>query len=245
MPHFRMEKPLPAVTVSRDLVASLHSYLVGKAKSLASSDDDPEEIASAIRVSIEDELGIETFQSLDQYAPSKFPDTTKAIEISLSGPWRTGLDGLSVEVRFHRERSSSRLKISCKNGNARELAHGLAQGVIECLGPHLKSWGWLHPKPFIGGMIWAILWMNFLVLFNTMGKVPFAATVLMTVSLLLLASYTWILPRLRPYTEFDCRLTDNRLKWWDWFMKGLLGFLVFGTLLVSAKDWLLSLSSGG
>jgi hypothetical protein len=243
--QFTIEKALPPVTVSIDLVRSLPSYLSSKASSLKLEDDDEDTVASAIKISIEEESGEETFNSLTEYAPSKFPDTTKSITVNLTGKWGTGLKGLLVTVRLHKDRDFSKLKISYEATNAREFATGIAQGIMDCLAPHHKGWGWLHPNPFLGGALSVIPFALLLLLIKSLGNTSTHISLIIGIALFLTISYTLILPKLRTYTEFESRATDNKLKWWDWTLKGIIGFILFSIILSIFKDWLLALISGG
>ena len=46
----------------------------------------------------------------------------------------------------------------------------------------------------------------------------------------LLALYLVVVPSLRPYIIFDSPKTEKSQKQWDWFVRGFLTFIVFGTL---------------
>lgn len=245
MPKFRLEQELPATRVTKELVHSVRGYLLSKAASLVlDPPKDPIPIESLLTISIEDSLGRESLPSLDEYAPSKFSDSTTRIEIELDGSWKAGLQGLSVAVIFHRSRSLSRMRISCDRPNARELAQGIANGIRDCLSPHEKGLSWLHPPPFIWGICSGGFFFSLLSLMQLAGKT--SATRLTVIALLPLAIpiYIFVLPWLRPYTEFDSRATESRLQWWNWFVKGLAGFFVFGVLFALIKDHVIKLVSG-
>jgi hypothetical protein len=243
--QFTIEKALPPVTVSIGLVRSLHSYLSSKASSLKLEDDNDKTIASAIKISIEEESGEETFNSLAEYAPTKFPDTTKSITVNLTGKWGTGLQGLLVTVRLHKDRDFSKLKISYEATNAREFATGIAQGIMDCLTPHHKGWGWLHPNPFLSGALSVTPFGLLPLLITSLSKGSTHTSLIMGIALFLSISYTLVLPKLRTYTEFESRATDVKLKWWDWALKGIIGFILFSIILTMFKDWFLTFISGG
>lgn len=240
MHQFTIEKPLPPVTVSIDLVRSLHSYLSSKALSLKLADDNEDAVASAIKISIEEEFGEETFNSLAEYSPTKFPDTTKCITVSLAGKSGTGLEGLLIVVRFHKDRDFSKLKISYKAKNAREFSTGIAQGIMDCLAPHHKGLGWLHPGPLLTGVLYGLAFVTLSLLIKSIGNGSANTSLIIGVALFLNISYTLILPKLRRYTEFESRITETKLKWWDWAIKGVVGFIVFGIFFVAFKDWVLT-----
>ncbi|QWF69463.1 hypothetical protein KEF85_08705 [Methylomonas paludis] len=217
--------------------------MTNKSLSLALADDDLAKVSSAIKISIQDDLGKETMSSLIEYAPNKFPDTTKNVDVIFSNAFGTSLYDLSIEVRFNRDKMFSELKISCNRDNARELAHGITHGILQCLGPHKKGLVWLYPNRFIEGVIWSTLGADVMLLatssVNTQTFIPAYIFIF-----IILVSYIFILPKLRPYNEFESRKTEDKLKWWDWFMKGSLGFIIFGTIFALLKEWFIRQTIG-
>jgi hypothetical protein len=245
MPRFRIETELPSTKVTRELVKSLEHFISRRVDALMGEKDDRNEIASALKITITDALGSETMQTIDHFVPTKFPDTTKSIELSFSGPWNSALKGLEIEIQFHKDRQFSRVRVSCENSNPRDLARGMVAGIHECLAPHPAHNAWLHPHALIDGMLIGLAMAIFWVLPSALDYAPLGAVMALATILVFLTCYLWPLRRLRLYTVFDSPVSESRAKWWDWFLKGLIGFIVFGTLLALVRDRLLHMLRGG
>jgi hypothetical protein len=245
MARFRMEQELPSTLVTRELVKSLEALISKQIDALASKEDNQGDLRAAKKVFVSDALGTETIQSIDDFGPSKFPDTTKQVGIYFSAPWGTSLKGLEIDIQFHNIRSLCRVKVACDGSNARELAHGITKSVLECIAPHETGNGWLHPKPFLSGVLFALasgsLWFSAMAL--GAKSIPWALA--FAVLFVLLITYQWVLPTLRPYVAFDSRASDIRGSWSDWATKGILGFILFGTVLALARDHILKLFGTG
>jgi hypothetical protein len=190
MPRFRIETKLPSTRVTREFVKSLEHFISRRVDGLMDENDDRNEIASALKITITDALGSETMQTIDHFVPTKFPDTTKSIEFSFSGPCNSALKGLELEMQFHKDRQFSRVRVSCENSNPRDLARGMVAGIHECLAPHPAHNAWLHPHPLIDGILIglaiAIIWvLPFALDHAPLGVVVALATVLV---------FTYVLP---------------------------------------------------
>lgn len=142
MQSFTLEKPLPSTYVTRDLVRSVESYIASRVEALLATSEDAEAaIAAARKTTITDTLGTETVPSIDDFAPSRFPDTTTRVGIEFRGPTRSSVDTLVVDLQFDESRTASRARISYTGANARALVTGFFEGVSACIATHpARKW---------------------------------------------------------------------------------------------------------
>lgn len=241
MSRFDLELPLPATKVSLETVRSLHKYLIDRAVALAKDADDINVIRKSVKITIDDAIGSEEIESLDTYAPVTFSDSTESIEVSLERPFGTSLSDLAVGIRLHRDRIHSRVRITCNRPNSRELAVGLEQGVRECIRPHESGLGWLHPRPEIQGALIGAVMVGWGVALVAAVRAPGIWSFAGVLAVVGIAVYLWVLPRLRPFVEFDSRITRRRQAQWRWCVRGIAGFLVFGVAASVGFEWLLAI----
>ena len=240
-----MEQEIPSTLVTRELIRSLEALVAKQVDALASKEDNRDDLLSARRVVVTDLLGTETMGHIDEFGPSKFPDSTKLVGIYFSAPWGTSVRGLNIEIVFTNMRGLSRVKVECDRSNARELAHGISKSVLECIAPHQTGNDWLHPKPFLSGVLFAFTWSSLWFSGMALGASSLGWALLLAALFIALLTYQWVLPRFRPYVAFDSRTSDRRKSWSDWAAKGFAGFLLFGTTLVLLKDYILKLIGAG
>lgn len=104
MPSYSFEKNLPSYFVDRDFLKHVENFIQKKAQEFCGESYKP----TRYRILIEDSLGIQTLESIDQFHHAQFPNDTKSIQVEY------GLLGASFEikVRFHidRQRSNYRLR---------------------------------------------------------------------------------------------------------------------------------------
>jgi hypothetical protein len=251
--NYDLKKELPSIFVTKDLIKTLRSNILNKMKILGNAGDDVEKIElieKSFSISIEDKAGTHTIQSIEEFEPSKFPDSTKSIKISYRSPSSylyRDLDLYDIRIRivFNSEKYSSRTEVSCKSPDAKATAIGIASNINDLIAPHCTSVRWLHPRPYIDGMLFVLVPSVTILLIMVISKAPNLVSTALIMFVCSLNIYYWLLPGLRwfrPYTEFETRSTENKLKWWNWFVTSfVLGFLVLGVIMTPVKDWLLHL----
>lgn len=239
MSHFRLERNLPPLLVTKDLVISLRSYLLTAAISLASDSEEQIEIEKQLKIAIKDKIGVETINSLEEFPQHKFSDSTDEVRISFSRLYGSSLSDLNIEIRITRNKLFSELVISCERQNAKESVTGIFQGIMSIIEPARNSTGWIYPPLPISMFLWTLMGMLPTITVITARKGEPLITAIFGASTMLLLLYHFVFPSLRRYTEFESRLTETKMKWWDWSIKGLLGFFIFGVLLTGFKNWVM------
>ena len=235
MAQFRLEERLPSTIVSRALIRSLEILVAKQGAALVVEADDQFSPDSAVEVAISDTLGVETVGSVEDFLPSKFPDTTESITVHFNRYMRVGR-AIEIEIEFNKNPILTNLKVYCEASNARQIAHGISKSINECVDPHRASNEWAHPGYVLAPALFVLsLGSGAAAAFAAGAKMYDVAIACLRICIITIL-YQTVIPYLKPFTVFDSRTADIRIKWWDWFLKGALGFAVFGTLFALLRD---------
>ncbi|THF67307.1 hypothetical protein E6C76_02725 [Pseudothauera nasutitermitis] len=229
MSQFKLEKQLPSCTVSKDLLRELEAYLLAKAKALAG--DEVLEEGRHFRVRIHDDLGVETISTVDSIPGGQFLDSTSQVALELDLRYGKTSFPLEVDIRFNKDRSFSKLTIAYSGDDARSVVAGLNDGVLRLVLSAKNGNRFFNPPPAFEGALWVATSLPLFagsVIEKTLPS-GFAFGALLAA---LMYAYLIAGKRLRPYTAFDTPSTERNSKIVEWFIYGLAGFLVFGTLFV-------------
>ena len=229
MSQFKLEKQLPSCTVSKDLLKELEAYLLAKAKALAG--DEALEKGRHFRVRIHDDLGVETIATVENIPGGQFLDSTSQVALELDLRYGKTSFPLEVDVRFNKDRSFSKLTISYSGDDARSVVAGLNDGILRLVLSAKNGNTFFNPPLALEGALWVATSLPLFIGSAIEKMVPsgFAMGALLTA---LMCAYLIAGKRLRPYTAFDTPSTEGNSKIVEWFIYGLAGFLVFGTLFV-------------
>lgn len=241
MSRFNLKKSLSSTRVTRELVRSLEIYVEKRTESLAAN---PTEELNALlasrRTTVTDDLGTEQLGSIDEYASSLFSNTTTSIEVEFIGSYQTSLRNLTIRIRLSGENIHTGVQIDYDAPNAREVVVGLYDGIKRCLETSPARNAFFHPPAFWQGVISAFTYILFLAPIATWRFIPAALTFLLIALSFTLYLLWSVAPKFRPYTVFDSEQANRYARDFDWLIKGLLSFLLFGTLMTLMRDRLLS-----
>lgn len=233
MPAFELKRRLPSCRVDKETLLVIEDYILEQARDVFGLT--PEVAQSKLSVVIQESLGTERLASAKEMRSDTFPDTTVSVQLEVR-EWRPSC---TLDVYFHRESFHSSATVRAEGAQAREKAIGFFDGLLRRLESH-RSYAWFfHPHPAIGGALSALTFMSF-------GAVPWAFTAAVPeklaagfIALPLVLLIFHVGARLNPYTSFASRRADIREKTWNWFVGGMVAFLVFGTLLAGLRKKIL------
>lgn len=227
MSNFTLEKQLPSCTVNKDLLRELEIYLLSKAKALAGDEILEDDRCFCVR--IHDDLGVESLSSVEKIPGGQFLDSTSQVALELNLRIRRTPFPLEVHVRFNRDRLFSKLSISHSGDDARSVVAGLYDGVFRIVLSAKNGNAFFNPPPALEGALWIATSLP-LFIGSTLEKFLPSAFAICALFSALMYAYLIAGKRLRPYTEFDTSSTERNSKLMEWFIYGLAGFIVFGTL---------------
>lgn len=226
MTHFRSETELPSTRVSRELLKSLENYIIERVRVYAEGvKEGHRDNIQGLKITITDSFGAETINTINQFIPTKFPDSTESIEVSYSAPWRTEFKRLDVIIKFNKERRHSTICISYEGTNSREFCHGWVSGIRECLKPHVTYNNFFHPR-FIPQAVAYTIFL-FAVIFMW-SKDMSTLSPLRVLGLGGVTFFLWMYlvawPWFKPYTVFDSPQADNKETWWNYHWRAICLF---------------------
>jgi hypothetical protein len=215
MTQFRDDRELPSTKVTKDLLKSLEQYIIERTSNPLGKKDEQHAGATGIQVSITDGTRTETIETIDQFTPTRFSDTTKSIELSYMG---TSLSGFHITVRFEPERHFSQMRVAYEGPGAKEVGGGVVAGILECLAPHKTGNKWLHPE--IATQT-ALAFMLVVVMFLWLKGIVAPPAIVPYIGVVLFCGimYVWVWPWLKPFTTFDSPLTDRKDVWWKYMWR--------------------------
>jgi len=206
--------------------------LVTRAKTLAG--EDVFEVERRFSVNIHDDLGVETVSSVKDIPGGQFLDSTTQVRLDLDLRYGMKSFPLEVDVKFNKDRTYSNLTISYSGGDARSFVAGLHDGIMRLVLSAKNNNDYFNPHPVVEGALWFV---SSIPLFagSLAEKVFPNASSLGALVTALMYAYLIVGKKLRPYTAFDTPATERNAKLMDWFIYGVLGFIVFGSLFVMLR----------
>jgi hypothetical protein len=232
MSDFKLEKQLPSCDVDKKLLKGIEDYLLARAKALAGKDilEDNDRFS----VEIHDDLGVETVRSVDDIPEGQFLDSTKQIKLHLNLKYGLKRFPLEIDVKFDKDRIFSNLNIYYSGDDARSAVAGLHDGIMRLVMSAKNNNRYFNPPAFLEGVLWVS------------ASVPMFVGSILEKHLANAQSYGYLImalmwayliagKRLRPYTAFDTPVTKRNAKLVEFFIYGLLGFVLFGTVLTDLR----------
>jgi hypothetical protein len=235
MPKFSLQQKMPSCLVSKELLSSIEAYLKSElptkfGESLGDETD--------YRISIKEKIGTETLVGITDCSSGTFSDGTTAIEMRWSNGYQAATR-LEILVDFDREYYLSKVRVECTGPIAREMAKGVAESILRLVDSH-RTQNWLF-NPFQVPVTASMSGLAAFVLlyFGVAGVIIGEARALYAIAGA--AFMVWVCfsaQYFRPYTSFDTRRQRLLNRVWLWFSLGVLGFVVFGTLLPTLRKGL-------
>lgn len=199
---------LRSCKVTHQLLRDLETYLLSLPERLM-----PDRRSVSYGVEMEDSIGTETLQSVDEFKFHIFPNDIRKVKLVMRG------SATSIDIVLAVEAISSRLSVYIDGENAREIARGIQVRVDDIIRP-LRSLNFLFAVDLsvwfiIGFVLIQVIVFSGVTFLRAQGVGIGGAggqgiSIVIGVAAFLLCSY------LRPYTEFDTNLnrTKSRVFWW-------------------------------
>lgn len=231
MSNFELESPLPSCTVTKDMIIQLENYLTEEIPNILNIPR--ETILNSYEISINDKIGMEKFKSINEFPFSKFDNNTSEIELSMSNL------NFYLRIRFAKDRMFSKYKIDLNHDNARESTISISKGIDRIINAQKNNNYLFHPSSVLN-LILLLLSGNGFMLFLINLFIPdeksqlseLLSSPIFLIILVIFIYYSSISKLLHPFITFDSNKHTSLVKCRDWFYKGTVGFVIFGTILV-------------
>jgi hypothetical protein len=126
----------------------------------------------------------------------------------------------------------NRFSVETDGENARGSAIAIADKLERLLEPHRRLHAFLHPTTWFEGFLFVFGWVPAALLVAALLAKDFDVALYSGMALFLLGAYIYAGKRLRPFVVFDSQASRRRGAVWNWFIFGVMTFLMFGTALV-------------
>lgn len=222
--RFTLRRKISSCLVTRDLLSQLEHYILVDLSKIIKVPK--QKLAETYQISITDKIGEESIDSIIKYIPSLFPDSTLRIKIQLRN-YRDRQFFLSIN--FHKDKFLADIEIEHEGNNAREVVFGVYEKINGIIKMN-KTINWafnfgIGTETFLFLFCWA---SGFSLLLNILDS-DVKYTILWLMVFILCVSYFIISRWLKPYISFDSRNYYNKEKWFSFFIKALLAYIIFSS----------------
>ena len=228
MSNFRLEKKLTSYEVSSDFLTDIERYLFEKVPEITKRDSN--EIKEKYSLEITDNLGTERLKSISEYPSSSFQDSTNEITLSLQS-FGQKQKYLGVRIRFNRDRLFSDIAVEYDGTNAREITISIFEGIKRIMDPYKTNNRFYHPQDYLDLALFTTMMLSLVITISLFEKLIYTQRIMALSITIILILYLSIGKKIHPYTIFDSRKSRNYKKWSNWFLYGILGFIIFDVAL--------------
>lgn len=225
MINFELEQRLPSCTLSLQLLERIEEYLLARLHEYLAKPK--EELLNKYVITIVDDLGSESLSTVKDFPASQFRDSTTEVSVGLH--YYDKQTDFRINIRFKKERTSARLTISTQGTDARERAVAFHEGVKRLIEPFCNR-NWIFHLPVIEFFCWILSGSVLLLGIWLVRSQSYLSASLSFGSFVTMLMYAFVLPTWRPYITFESKSSARRDRAWNWFVMGILGFIIFGTL---------------
>ena len=226
MSKYNIEKSITSSYVSIKFVEELERYILSIAKDINLAATSEKDDNGKYIFKVYDIYGSETFESVQHYDRSIFPDNIVMISLNYSH-WRSNLE--EIDVSFNKSKYGTCLNVVTNGKKSRETAIGIVAEIERRIKEHSNYnfifYGNLSIFPFIlFGAMFPILWNGK----ESSGNPILEGFILLTCIFLIVL---WnILKLVSPYTTFHTRGNEKIQEATKWLIRGAVGVAIFGSL---------------
>lgn len=219
--NYSITKRLPSCLVSVNFLLEIEKSLLPQIEEILQLPKSS--ISIDYSISIDDSLGTHNLKSISELGSTMFIDNTSEVRCGVS---RYSGNRLELSFCFNKQRSYSKLTISVSSHEPRAKVAAIIDLVTRILHPHTLSNHIFHPPEVIGYIAPTIIGLSIIIALY----LPFHFKMVLLGIVTLLIFYYLVARPLFPYSEFDSKIYRTKSHWTSWFVVGILGFLIFGTL---------------
>jgi hypothetical protein len=197
-----------------------------------------DEIRSNFRTTIKELNGEQNFDVIDNYEFKKFPDET--IDISIGFNYYNSKRDLRIEIwiYFSKEDVCSIIDIKITAENSREKSKGISDNLERIISQNKNLNFIFHPSvplAVIMSVIGIFTPSLTIFLFKYNKKISVGILILG----ILIGAYFWLFNRWKPYCTFDTNIQSRNNKIANYFLLGMMTFIIFSTGLFFLRKWLI------
>lgn len=233
--RFSLEKQIPSCHVTKGLLNDIEEFLTKELSQL--NEEAHKNFGEYYKIKFTDRMGEEILNSIVDYKDTQFINSIYEVKqyYDIYKPVR-----FSIEIIFNKkDKIFSKVNISYYGFGSREYVINIYDKLLRILETH-RTYNWaFHPHPIILGALWTLTCIGSGFGFSDLisGHTTRGCIVALFSAILLL--YFGIGYKIKTFISFDTKAFNNAQNWYEWIIKGILGFLLFGTLLFLFRKKLL------
>lgn len=228
---YHLTKTLPSCFIERKLLIELEHYLKRKISEHSPVEEGQDDVPYGII--IKDSLGQERLRSIEDFQRTYFPDDTELIRMRARGIRATSLE---IITTFGFTKYETKIEIQSYDKSAREITTGIAAEVASILNSYKTTNHWIHSSSWFEVFFGtgAIITSAFLIASSILVAIQawslpfnFVNTLLLLITAEFFFCMFFLLKRFKPYSTFETRQNERRIKQLNWILLGFLGFILF------------------
>lgn len=231
MSKYSITTPIPSCKVSKTTIEEIEDYIKKVVAPLGENKPDKE---TPTTVTISDSTGREEITSIKDFDRSSFPNDTEGIVIELSDYGKTTI---IIEVKLHRNKMFSELRISYDGPQSREVVSGLNRELMTRIEPY-KTNHYLFHSGLGHLMAMGLVLVGLLPMLSWDQRSASVRKVMLGVFIttVFIVSLYGAMILLKPYTSFDTRRNEVNEKRANWIILGIVGFFLFTVIGVYLRQ---------
>jgi hypothetical protein len=227
---FSHKETLPSCIITVGLLVEIESALKNKVPDVINLAK--ESVSGSFYASVIDSFGTHSFTDFSGLTSHDFSDTTSEIRCGISTyPSRK----MEVSLIFSKTRDNTKLSIDLTSHEPRSQITAIVDIIYRLLRPHMTTNHIFRPSYIVGSVLGVIGVVALL----AVPQMKYPLNEVFAFIILAELFYFLVARPLKPYTEFDSRVYRDKKRLTDWFILGVLGFLLFGTLLPLIRKYVL------
>ncbi len=230
MLSYNKQSSISTYTIDKVLIEHLEDYLKQNVLEILHV---PAEASTKVdfTMTLHDSHGIEKYNSIKEHKFSVFRNDIKGITIELD----LEIDEIKLQItlRFGDEEENSDLEISLTADNAREKVSAIEQGIFSIINHNKNLNRVFYPGPMISIVIVFGCFLSGLFAWQSTYSIKekFILGIIFWAGIFYLFCRSYF----KGYCSFDTNKQKQLDKWFTWLITGLLGFLLFSTLLANVR----------
>lgn len=230
MLSYNKQSSISTYTIDKVLIEHLEDYLKLNVLEILHVESQTS-IKVEFTVTFHDSHGIEKYDSIKEH---KFPVFRNDIKgITIESNLQIQEKELKIILRFGDIEENTDLAISLTDDNAREKVSAIEQGIFSLINHNKNLNRIFYPSPLIVIIIVCVCFISGVLAWQSSYSIKekFVLGLIFWAVLFYFFSPHYF----KGYCSFDTNKQKQLDKWFTWLITGLLGFLLFSTLLTSIR----------
>lgn len=246
--RYTINEKISTVFIDKEFVEKIESYLKIKIPKLlgietldeslktqsgllnTSLNDLVENMKKNYEITIFDTLGEEIIYTIHDYQGKQFSNGVNRLLVNYKLIDDKNDSSIIVAISFGKKEKESEIQIKVEGKNAKENGVGIYNVIKKLIHDNKTNNHLIYPNGLVDFLIVVIGFSSFIMLLNDEWKLAYR--IIGGFGLILTIFYKQILPKFKPYCEFDTKRQQEHNRVIFWMITSLIGFSIFGVLFI-------------